>query len=237
MAKITIINQEQITEDVVQLLDNFLKEFSIPLSIRLLNTMANVKKPAEYLINYAMLTGRDYITLSDKIGSLEYKEIEAALNKIETKKKINQRLSIYFGNAGTGKTTTAIKEAKGDVVVMNESITPKELMFDFTFEDGKPSFTKSAFCKAMENGTTIVLDEINLAPFETLRFLQGVLDNKEEVTISGETIKIKKGFSVIGTMNETVLGTDYYLPEPLIDRCFEIKKFELSHKKLAQLAF
>lgn len=221
--------------NLVKRLQDFLKEFNINLSIRLFNTLVNIDTPAEHLLNYALLTGRDYIDLSDKTNSKEWKIMESEIKSIKTDKKINTRFDLYFGSAGTGKTTQAIKEA-GQVVVMNENITPKELVFDFTFENGQPKFVKNAFARAMEEGKPIVLDEINLAPFETIRFLQGVLDNKEEVIVSDTLIKIKDGFKVIGTMNEEVLGMESFLPEPLVDRACVLKKFVLTPERLAELA-
>ena len=84
----------------------------------------------------------------------------------------------------------------------------------------------------MEQGKAIVLDEINLLPFDSLRFLQGILDGKSEIIYKGNVITIAEGFQVIGTMNLVVNGTVFNLPEPLVDRCSEIREFTLSAKQL-----
>ena len=85
----------------------------------------------------------------------------------------------------------------------------------------------------MENGTKITLDEINLLPFESLRFLQSILDNKTEINYKGQVIHIKDGFQIIGTMNLTVNGSVFNLPEPLVDRACELKEYKLTAEQLA----
>ena len=101
-------------------------------------------------------------------------------------------------------------------------------MEDFAFNDGKPAFNGSILKKCITEGLPIVLDEINLLPYETLRYLQGLLDGKTEFIHKNETIHIKDGFKIIGTMNLSINGMTYGLPEPLVDRCEEMKQFKLT---------
>lgn len=105
-------------------------------------------------------------------------------------------------------------------------------MEDVQFIDGKAHFTPSSLQKAMVEGKTITLDEINLLPFESLRFLQSILDNKTEFEYKGSIIKIAEGFKIIGTMNLIVNGTVYGLPEPLIDRAANLKEYKLTADSL-----
>ena len=105
-------------------------------------------------------------------------------------------------------------------------------MQNFAFTDGKAEFQKSDLWIAMEEGKTIVLDEINMLPFESLRFLQGITDNKNEIDYKGFHIKIANGFQIIGTMNLNVNGQCIPLPAPLADRCLNIKEFKLNSKDL-----
>lgn len=49
----------------------------------------------------------------------------------------------------------------------------------------------------------------------------------------GVVVKIKEGFQIIGTMNLVVNGSVYSLPEPLIDRAEELKKFKLTASDLS----
>lgn len=109
---------------------------------------------------------------------------------------------------------------------------PQDLMEDFQFIDGKAHFTPSALQNAIVNGKTITLDEINLLPFESLRFLQSILDNKTEFEYKGSVIKITEGFKIIGTMNLIVNGAVYALLEPLIDRAANLKEYKLTADSL-----
>ncbi|MEG2273553.1 MAG: AAA family ATPase, partial [Acinetobacter sp.] len=129
---------------------------------------------------------------------------------------------------GTGKTTKAMQETDNYCMVCHSAMLPADLMEDFKFIDGNPSFTPSALQIAMTNGIKIVLDEINLLPFESLRFLQSVLDGKTEFKYKGKTVCIKEGFQIIGTMNLTVNGCTFALPEPLVDRACELRKYTLT---------
>ena len=76
------------------------------------------------------------------------------------------------------------------------------------------------------------LDEMNMLPFEYLRFLQGITDGKNSFDYKGFTINIKDGFNIIGTMNLNVNGQCIPLPAPLIDRCSNIKEFKLNANAL-----
>lgn len=162
----------------------------------------------------------------------EFKTMLSMLNECDVTSTINKRFKLYYGSQGTGKTTIAMKEASNNVVVCHSAMLPSDLMEDFNFKDGKAEFNPSALCKAMTEGKAIVLDEINLLPFESLRFLQSILDNKSEIVYKGHVIEIKDGFQIIGTMNLHVNGCVYALPEPLIDRASELRKFTLTAKNL-----
>ena len=84
----------------------------------------------------------------------------------------------------------------------------------------------------MEEGKIIVLDEINMLPFESLRFLQGITDGKSELDYKGFNIKVNPEFQIIGTMNLTLGGITMGIPAPLVDRCSDIRKFELNAESL-----
>ena len=90
---------------------------------------------------------------------------------------------------------------------------------------------------AASNKPELTLDEINLLPYDTLRFMQGLLDGKEVVEYLGQTINIHPDFKVIGTMNLMVDGRPYGLPEPLVDRCSDIQEFKMTGKFLANAIF
>lgn len=222
---------------ISEMLD-FFKEFDFVPNYRFLNTLSHYlqeseKEAKQYIANYFALTDSSYQNeIREKVKSQEFANIIADFKQVAPNHIVNSRFSIYFGSQGTGKTTIAMEEADMRCVVCNSSTVPADLMEDFTFVDGKATFKPSALWECMENGKSIVLDEINLLPYESLRFLQGLLDNKKEFSYKGKTVHINDGFKIIGTMNLSVNGMTYGLPEPLVDRCEKIKNFELTAKQL-----
>lgn len=227
-----------VVEDICQKLLNFFSEFDFKPGIRFVNTLfrnANVSVASgkAYVKNYfALIDSPDSASVKEKIKSAEFCGILQSMHDINTKKKINKRFKLYYGSQGTGKTTQAIKEATGGCMVCHSAMLPSDLMEDFKFDKGKATFIPSALQNAMVNGDVIVLDEINLLPFESLRFLQTILDGKTSFQYKGKTIDINPGFKVIGTMNLQVNGAIYSLPEPLVDRAEELKEYTLTAKNL-----
>lgn len=212
---------------------NFFNDFNFTPSFRFLNTLVNLKNEA-YIGNYFALMNSPYADdVRAKVTSVEFQELEKKLFNMVPTKKINNRFSIYFGTQGTGKTTHALEETNNCCVICNSSMSPAEIMEDFVFDEGKPTFQWSEFARAMMEGRPITLDEINLLPFETLRFLQGLLDNKPSFMYKGREVRIKDGFRIIGTMNLVVNGCTFGLPEPLVDRCSEIREFKMMPNFLA----
>lgn len=212
---------------------NFFNDFNFTPSYRFLNTLVNLKNEA-YIGNYFALMNSPYTDeVRAKVTSVEFQELEKKFFSMTPTKKINNRFSIYFGTQGTGKTTRALEETNNCCVICNSSMSPAEIMEDFVFDEGKPTFQWSEFARAMMEGRPITLDEINLLPFETLRFLQGLLDNKPSFMYKGREVRIKDGFRIIGTMNLVVNGCTFGLPEPLVDRCSEIREFKMMPDFLA----
>lgn len=236
------LKREEIKQNVVanlQSLMNFFTEFSFSPNFRFCNTFA--KKAATvgyaeakaYVANYFALTDNNYQNaIVDKMNSQEFRNIVSDFGKIKPQKSINNRFKLYYGSQGTGKTTEAMFEADNNCTVCHSAMLPSDLMEDFSFDDGKATFKPSQLCKAMTEGKKIVLDEINLLPFESLRFLQSILDGKASFVYKGQTIEIKDGFQIIGTMNLQVNGMVYALPEPLVDRASDLREFELTADKL-----
>lgn len=170
-----------------------------------------------------------------KQGTPEWDAIEAGLYQQFISTTINKRLKIYFGAQGTGKTTQAMSELEdiSNIIVCNAAMDSNDMLFDFDFDsDGKPVFRPGKLYKACEEGKKILLDEINLLNDEVLRFLQGITDNKQVFTSKGHEIHVKDGFMIIGTMNLTVNGQIFPLPEPLVDRAIELKEFMMDASML-----
>lgn len=232
----SVIDKNEI-EKTIQNIINFFSEFEFEPNFRFLNTFAyactsSMKDATDYIENYFALTDSPFINdIKEKMKSAEFKFIYEGLKNVTPTTKVNNRFKLYYGSQGTGKTTEALNETS-TVMVCHSAMLPSDLMEDFKFEDGKATFNPSALQKAMVEGTTILLDEINLLPFESLRFLQSILDGKKTISYKGKNIEIKDGFKIIGTMNLKVNGATYALPEPLIDRAETLKKFNLTAKSL-----
>lgn len=234
---------KEVSETLISLAQKFIdffSEFRFTVSARYLNTLARFKSAEEmqeYTVGYARLMDtEDSQSICEKVASAEFGLMCNSLLSENVEKQINKRFVVYYGDAGTGKTTKAIEEnPSASVVTCNASILPDELLrtFDFNDENGNPVFKKSALRIAMEEGQTIVFDEINLLNFDCLRMLQTLLDGKEKINYNNETIQIKDGFKIIGTMNLIVNDQVYSLPQPLVDRAETIKCFTLSAKDLA----
>ena len=233
------IDPKVILNETLNKIINFFKEFEFEPNYRFMNTLSykareTQKNALDYINNYFALVDNSYKSeISSKCNSKEFKEILKNLKTYANPTShINQRFAVYYGSAGTGKTTLAMQESDNRCVVCNASMLPSDLMEDFVFNGGQPTFQKSALWNCMEQGLPIVLDEINLLPFDSLRFLQGILDGKHEFNYKGHKVTIADGFKVIGTMNLSIGGMVYGLPEPLVDRCADMQKFSLSAEQL-----
>lgn len=232
--------KEVLLEGINHLMD-FFSEFSFTPSFRFTNTFAymacmGVKQAMDYVNNYFALMDSSYVKeVAQKVKSAEFKQIIKDIAQYGAPTAhINTRFKVYFGPAGTGKTTIAQEESDNRCIVCNSSMLPSDLMEDFIFKEGNPDFNPSLLWDCMEQGKTIVLDEINLLPFDSLRFLQGIVDGKSEFYYKNRPVHIHEGFQIIGTMNLSLGGMVYGLPEPLVDRCSETKEFALTAEQLAK---
>lgn len=228
----------ELIEATIQKLIDFFSEFSFEPNFRFVNTFAytcqiSKSDAKDYVARYFELTDSQYTnSIIEKMKSYEFEQIIDSMTKMTPMHKVNSRFALYYGSAGTGKTTSAMGETENNCMTCHSAMLPSDLMEDFKFNDGKAEFVPSALQIAMTKGKKIVLDEINLLPFESLRFLQTVLDGKKEFIYKGKTINIADGFKIIGTMNLVVNGSVYSLPEPLVDRAEELRKYTLTAKNL-----
>ena len=232
------LNPEELVRSGLSRLIDFFTEFDFEPNFRFVNTLSHslstsLSAGVQYITNYFELTDSPYAPeVNEKMRSAEFKQILKNLANLAPTHTVNNRFKIYYGSAGTGKTTKAQQETENRCIVCNNSMLPADLMEDFVFVDGKATFKPSMLWRCMEEGRPITMDEINLLPFDSLRFLQGILDGKTEFQYKGNTVHIKDGFMVIGTMNLSVNGMVYGLPEPLVDRCSCMQKFALTAEQL-----
>lgn len=223
---------KNLIDEAITKTTQFLAEFAYKPSVRFLNSMLNTSiSRADFCKNYFGVQGHSFaLEIAEKVKSPEFRVINKLFDEIKkvVNKQINKRFELYYGEPGTGKTTQALGLAKKCVVCASDML-PNDIMENFAFgEKGNAKFEKSDFWIAMENGEPIILDEINCLPLETLRFLQGILDNKSAIDYKGHHIEIKDGFKVIGTMNLVVSGMVASIPAPLADRAADIIEFDSS---------
>lgn len=222
------VSREQLTMLMNKLI-SFFSEYNFSPSYRFVNTLCITKNPMEYVANYFLVQNHTYTNeVAQKIQSPEFKSIVKGLQSAQLNlKPINTRFELFYGDPGAGKTTKAYELTDRQIVCTSDML-PVDLMQNFEFDDGKADFKPSALWTAMVNGESILLDEINMLPFESLRFLQGITDNKDQFDFKGHTIKIHENFKIYATMNLNVNGQIIPIPEPLVDRACEIKEFKLT---------
>ena len=218
-------------KDKMSLVSDFLtyfKDFVFDPSPRGLNNMRFVKDIDEYLLSFMEIINTPEELLErakHSFRSAEWKSLKKRLSALpKTETRINQRLIIKYGKAGTGKTTDAIRQYPNAVkIVGSASADPDDL---FTrFDPSSKTYVLTELSEAMVNGKPIIIDEANLYNSVVLARLQGVLDNTTSIVDRGIEIEIKDGFKVIITMNlETNLGKTP-LPDPLVSRATEIENY------------
>ena len=216
--------------NVFNRLKDFFSEFRVAPSLRFASSLSVQENPVEFTRCYFEVQNHPcYKVIAEKIKSAEYKTLCEELKAL-TFERINSRITIFYGDAGTGKTTKALELAKssGYLMACSTDMQPQNLLYDFELVNGQPVFIPTVLYKAMTEGKPIVLDEINFLSYETLKYMQVWTDSKDYVIFKDNVIEIKEGFHIYGTMNLHQQGAIYSLPEPLVDRCGCIESFELS---------
>lgn len=100
---------------------------------------------------------------------------------------LGNRLIVYYGNTGSGKTYTAEKEYPGSPsIICGEAMTPETLL-------------DSGLREAMEEGESVILEGVNHLGEKCLAFLAKVCDGRTEYSEDGIRIEIKDGFKVVAT--------------------------------------
>lgn len=228
----SVFNKQRALEAIDKLI-KFFTEFNFTPSYRFVNSMAIAKNPRQYVCNYFAVQDHPYAKeIADKSKSAEFKSIIDLLKMSNcSPTPINTRFELYYGEPGTGKTTRAMDIADSCIICSSDML-PTDLMQNFVFKDGKADFDPSDLWIAMEKGKSIVLDEVNMLPFESLRFLQGITDGKETFNYKGHEIKIHPDFKIYATMNLNVNGQCIPLPAPLVDRSYQIIEFSLTASDL-----
>lgn len=227
-------NEKSLRANIAQRIDNFFKEFAFSnaTSYRFLNTLGlKAKKSIKSATDYvkAQLTLLDLPSANgciDKMKSDEWKSILNDLASLKTTNIVNDRLTILFGPAGTGKTTKVLNDYPNIVKFnCNPSLIPSDIMEDFELKDSVSNLALSSIVKCAIGGEPILLDEIGALSPQCLETLQTLTDNTTKFVWKGQEIEIKKGFKIIGTMNVEVNGRRFTLPEPLVDRAEDLIEY------------
>ena len=97
-------------------------------------------------------------------------------------------------------------------------------------------FVPGPVTDAMNHGTFLYIDEVNMAKPETLPLINGVLDYRRTVTnpFTNEIVTAKEGFNVIAAINEGYIGT-VPLNEALKNRFIVIDVPYIEGEQLRQL--
>lgn len=107
-----------------------------------------------------------------------------------------------------------------------------------TYEDDQQmiDFVPGPVINAMNSGTFLYIDEVNMAKPETLPLINGVLDYRRTITnpFTNEMITAKDNFNVIAAINEGYIGT-VPLNEALKNRFIVIDVPYLEGEQLKQL--
>ena len=230
--------EEQHADEVAQKVRTFCKDFAPTAnwpdtrqinSLRFLSTAA---EGGQYLANCLELIGQpsDMLELCKaKCKSAEWKNIFEELKACPLSHgRFNQRLEIFYGPAGTGKTSRAIAEnPTATRIVASATQDPSELFTRNVVNDhGGVDVVLTELGQAMVDGKPIIIDEVNLYQQCVMTRLQGATDGGKFLTDNGVNLTIKDGFKIVGTMNlETNLGKTA-LPDPLVSRAAKVEKME-----------
>ena len=113
-----------------------------------------------------------------------------------------ERLFILLGETGVGKTWITEKRYPDMVTyACNSSLDPYSLCYSLENINGVLTPRETPFLQMLKTGGKVKLDEINLLPHDSLMFIQGITDEKENVVVGSETIKISPEFKILATMN------------------------------------
>ncbi|BDQ30180.1 MAG: MoxR family ATPase [Nitrosopumilus sp.] len=133
---------------------------------------------------------------------------------------------LIIGPKGTGKTSLVRDFAQSknmNLQSINFSLRTREshLVGSKTLTDGTVTFDEGVLIKSMREGNTLYLDEINAAEADVLLRLDEALDDRRQIVLkesTGELIKAKENWFVIGTINPLTHSGTKELPPQILSR-------------------
>ena len=107
--------------------------------------------------------------------------------------KINNKLIVICGPAGSGKTTNAISKYSATCIFpYGYRSEPKDLLQAFVIEDGIPQFKISELDNAMANGDTVLFDEGDCLDDKWFNFIE-TITTEDEIDLSDWGVNDVKG--------------------------------------------
>ena len=133
---------------------------------------------------------------------------------------------LIIGPKGTGKTSLVrdfVKNKNKNLESINFSLRTREshLIGTKTLKDGTVGFDEGLLIKSMKAGNILYLDEINSAEADVLLRLDEALDDRRQIVLkesTGETIKARKEWFVIATINPLTHSGTKELPPQILSR-------------------
>lgn len=119
--------------------------------------------------------------------------------------KVNNRFTIFVGPPGSGKTSKATSMSTLSISCFVYDATDMKYLFKNLTYDGvtkTSSFQHSALWKAIENGETVLFDEIDALTDDTISLLIQLTESDTGYAeIDGEEIKVNPEFKIIATIS------------------------------------
>jgi nitric oxide reductase NorQ protein len=134
---------------------------------------------------------------------------------------------LLIGPPGTGKSKTALLLSGTDYeVTMTEGMSVEDLIGMFQLIDGATVWVDGPVIKAMREGKTVIVNEIDHHPTEISSLLYALMDDNPAVMLpTGERVVAATGYGVIGTSNANVVA----LPDAILDRCDAVLNAVMPH--------
>jgi len=241
-----VINKLKI--DVIKDIKKFCKDFEYEPDNRVINSLYHEKNPTQFLLNAMELTfsknfDENLDAIRNTLSKCEWVELMKKLKAIPSDKpRINQRLAIYYGQAGTGKTESAcfecgiktkvnesnpnFKENTKNILLMCSRATDPSDMWT-QFNPTTKSYELTPLGECAKNGGIAVLDDANNLPTPCHQSIQTATSNvKSFIDPHGVEIVIGDGFKVIMTLNLTTnVDGKRPLPNPIVSRAMEIRNY------------